>query len=156
MKYLLSAFVLLIITSCSIDQPEFETQEFIDFTAQNEEEILTFIADNDLDAIRSETGLYYVVNNLGTGTQPNSNSDVVVSYTGSFTNGEIFDQSGSDGISFNLQNVIAGWTEGITYFQEGGDGILLIPSHLGFGSFDTQGIPAGSVLIFDVNIISSN
>jgi len=74
MKYLLSAFVLLIITSCSIDQPEFETQEFIDFTAQNEEEILTFIADNDLDAIRSETGLYYVVNNLGTGTQPNSNT----------------------------------------------------------------------------------
>ena len=156
MKYFLSAFVLIIITSCSIDQPEFETQEFIDFTAQNEEEIISFIADNDLDAIRSETGLYYVVNNLGTGTQPNSTSDVLVRYTGSFTNGEIFDQSGSEGASFNLQNVIAGWTEGITYFQEGGDGILLIPSHLGFGSFDVQGIPAGSVLIFDVNLISSD
>ena len=68
----------------------------------------------------------------------------------------MFDQSGSEGASFNLQNVIAGWTEGITYFQEGGDGTLIIPAHLGYGSFEFAGIPAGSVLVFDINLISSD
>ncbi|MFT5602342.1 MAG: FKBP-type peptidyl-prolyl cis-trans isomerase FkpA, partial [Flavobacteriales bacterium] len=45
------------------------------------------------------------------------------------------------------------WTEGIPYFKEGGSGILLIPSHLGYGKSGTSGIPGNSVLIFDVKLI---
>jgi FKBP-type peptidyl-prolyl cis-trans isomerase FkpA len=70
-------------------------------------------------------------------------------------NGEVFDSSTS-GISFNLQQVIKGWTEGITYFKEGGTGILLVPAHLGYGNNDYRGIPGGSVLIFEVELISVN
>ena len=62
----------------------------------------------------------------------------------------------SQGISFNLSGVIAGWTEGITYFKEGGSGVLLIPSHLAYGPKDFRGIPGGSVLIFDVELLSVN
>ena len=52
--------------------------------------------------------------------------------------------------------MISGWTEGIPLFNEGGNGILLIPAHLGYGSFDVNGIPGGSVLIFEVELISVN
>ncbi|MFS4492869.1 FKBP-type peptidyl-prolyl cis-trans isomerase [Maribacter sp. 2308TA10-17] len=151
-KYSLFAALLLLIISCNDDKKV----EQIDFTAQNEEEILKYIADNNLTAQKSSTGLHYVIEELGTGQQPSENSDVTVAYKGFYLNKSVFDESDSEGISFNLQQVIKGWTEGITYFKEGGNGILLVPSHLGYGSFDTRGIPGGSVLVFEVSLISVN
>jgi len=152
MKYALFAALFLLIVSCNDDKKI----DQVDFTAQNEEEILKYIADNNLTAQKSSSGLHYVINELGTGEQPNANSNVTVAYKGFYLNGSVFDESDANGISFGLQQVIKGWTEGIAYFKEGGNGILLVPSHLGYGSFDTRGIPGGSVLIFDVALISVN
>ena len=72
--------------------------------------------------------------------------------------GNVFDQSNAAGISFGLNQVIKGWTEGITYFREGGDGILLIPYNLGYGEIGhaRSGIPGGAVLVFDVKLIRVN
>ena len=53
---------------------------------------------------------------------------------------------------FDLDRVIPGWTEGIQYFKEGGRGLLLVPSHLAYKSCDYNGIPGGSVLIFEVKL----
>lgn len=100
--------------------------------------------------------MYYVINNQGTGTKPISNSNVTVAYKGYFLDGTVFDQSNSQGITFNLQQVISGWTEGITYFNEGGEGILLVPSNLGYGSQNYNGIPGGSVLVFDIKLLNVN
>lgn len=126
------------------------------FDGTNEEEILDYISRNNLDATRSNSGLYYVIENEGTGDRPTASSNVRVAYKGYFTNGNVFDQSGPDGISFPLTNVIPGWTEGIQYFREGGNGILLVPSQLGYGSRGVNGIPGNTVLIFDVNLIRIN
>lgn len=146
MKYFLTLFILVMIISCSDD-------DTIDYTKANDEEIIKYIDDHNLDAQKSNTGLYYVIEELGEGAQPNANSTVTVKYKGYFTNGEVFDQSDSNGITFNLQQVIAGWTEGITYFKKGGKGILLIPSRLGYGDNDRGSIPGGSVLIFDIELL---
>jgi len=152
MKHLFSALLLLtLFISCSK-----ENNPTVDYVAKNEQEIKDYIAKNNLTAQRSATGLYYVINNPGTGTQPTASSNVTVAYKGYFTNGTVFDKSPDAGISFGLQQVIKGWTEGIPYFKTGGDGILLVPSHLGYGSYNYQGIPGGSVLIFDVKLISVN
>ncbi len=154
MKYILSALVFTLFISCSIDEKK-ETEVKTDYTAENEQEITTYIEEHNLDAIKSATGLYYVIDEPGTGKQPTASSTVTVAYKGYYSNGFVFDESDPEGISFNLSQVIAGWTEGIAYFKEGGSGILLIPSHLGYGSFDYQGlIPGGSVLIFDIELIS--
>ena len=108
-------------------------------------------------ATKTDSGLYYVINNEGTGSSyPTSNSNVTVAYKGYFLDGTVFDESDADGISFNLNQVIPGWTEGITYFKEGGDGILLIPYNLGYGVYGNNTIPRVSVLIFDVNLKSIN
>ena len=116
----------------------------------NDQQIIEYIEQNNLDAQKSSTGLYYVIDEPGTGIQPNSNSNVTVAYKGYFLNGTVFDQSDSQGISFGLQQVIKGWTEGITYFNEGGNGMLLVPANLGYGNDTYRGIPGGSVLIVDV------
>ena len=147
MKYFFTLIVIFSMISCGGDDPI----DPINYDEQNEQEIQDYIAKNNLNATRSNTGLYYVIETEGTGNQPNANSDVTVNYKGYYINENIFDQN--DNISFNLQQVISGWTEGITYFKEGGSGILLIPSRLGYGYEDYNGIPGGSVLIFDIDLL---
>ena len=150
MKNILIAFALVLFTSCSSDDaPK-------DYIAENDQEIQTYIADNNLVAQKSNSGLYYVIDTTGTGDNPTATDRVKVTYKGYYTNGTIFDESTEDGISFNLQEVISGWAEGITYFKEGGSGKLLIPSHLAYGSNDYRGIPGGSVLIFEIELIYVN
>ena len=128
----------------------------VDYTAKNEAEIKAYVAENQLEAVRSDSGLYYVIDEAGTGKQPTATSNVTVAYKGYFTDKKVFDQSNDTGISFGLQQVIKGWTEGIPYFKEGGSGILLVPAHLGYGSYYYNGIPGGSVLVFEVKLISVN
>lgn len=149
MKYAFVFFVCSLFISCN-------DSEETDYVVKNELEIQEYIAANNLNAQKSASGLYYVVNEEGTGVQPTANSNVTVAYKGYFTDKAVFDQSDADGISFNLQQVIGGWTEGITYFKEGGSGILLVPSALGYGSSSRAGIPGGSVLIFEVNLVAVN
>ena len=146
---LLIALVLFVVACGDDDGPP-------NFDGTNEEQIQAYITDNNLDATRSNSGLYYVIENPGTGAQPTATSNVRVAYKGYFTNGNVFDESDDNGISFPLTNVIPGWTEGIQYFREGGNGILLVPSNLGYGSRGTNGIPGGTVLIFDVALIEIN
>jgi FKBP-type peptidyl-prolyl cis-trans isomerase FkpA len=152
MKNILSSLlVLTLFISCTKDN-----NSTVDYTAKNEQEIKDYIAKNNLTAQRSASGLYYVITNPGTGAQPTASSNVTVAYKGYFTNGNVFDQSSASGISFGLNQVIKGWTEGIPYFKTGGNGILLIPAHLGYGSSANGPIPGGSVLLFDVKLISVN
>ncbi|MEG3655996.1 FKBP-type peptidyl-prolyl cis-trans isomerase [Arenibacter palladensis] len=153
MKITLFAMALVLFISCDTEK---KTEEDIDYVAKNEADIQAYVEENNLTAVRSNSGLYYVIEEEGTGTQAEANSNVTVAYKGYFLNGSVFDQSDADGITFGLNQVIAGWTEGITYFKEGGSGILLVPAHLGYGSRDYNGIPGGSVLIFEVSLISVN
>jgi FKBP-type peptidyl-prolyl cis-trans isomerase FkpA len=62
-----------------------------------------------LNAQRSDSGLYYVINEAGTGKQPTATSNVTVAYKGYFTNGSVLIKAMP--ISFGLQQVIRGWTE---------------------------------------------
>ncbi len=156
MKYALLALVSFLFVSCLSDtNTNIETQP-VDYKVQNEKEITDYIATKNLTAVKSDSGLYYVINEAGTGKQPTSTSNVTVAYKGYFTNGSVFDESKAEGLSFGLQQVIKGWTEGITYFKEGGSGVLLVPSHLGYGSGGRPGIPGGAVLIFEVKLITVN
>ena len=145
MKYILIALVLF--SACNKAK---------DYTAENEQEILKYIADNNLTAQKTSSGLYYVINNAGTGAQAKTTDNVTVAYKGYFTNGSVFDESDAAGISFGLQQVIKGWTEGIALFKEGGNGVLLIPSSLAYGNNGQGSVPGGAVLIFDVKLISIN
>lgn len=155
MRKMLVPFMVMLVVSCQQDNSKSENATK-DFTALNDKELLDYIHDEGLEAQKSTTGLYYVINETGNGDKPSASSNVTVAYKGYFTDGSVFDQSDAEGISFNLNQVIAGWTEGITYFNEGGSGILLIPSRLAYGNAGRPGIPAGSVLVFDIKLQSVN
>lgn len=147
---LLVAFALALFMSCTKDDAP------VDYVIKNDQDIQAYIATHNLIAQKSSTGLYYVIDTQGTGAQPTKTDKVTVAYKGYYLNGKVFDQSNAEGISFYLQQVIKGWTEGITYFKVGGSGKLLVPAHLGYGNKKYRGIPGGSVLIFDVALKAVN
>jgi FKBP-type peptidyl-prolyl cis-trans isomerase FkpA len=147
MKYLLPLlFVGLLLNSCGKKKAEKQAKKDDDI-------IKSYLSAHNLTATKTDSGLYYLVQPQGTGQGCVSTSDVKVSYKGYFTDGTVFDESPAAGITFNLKGVITGWTEGIPYFKEGGVGKLFIPSFLAYGTKGTSGIPANSVLIFDINLI---
>ena len=147
-SYLYLFFSIFIFLSCSNND--------VDFAPQTDADIIKYIEDNNLNANKTSSGLYYVINNEGTGDKPTSNSNVTVAYKGYFLDGTVFDQSSASGATFPLNGVISGWTEGIPLFKEGGNGILLIPFNLGYGINGRSSIPGGAVLIFDIHLISVN
>lgn len=110
----------------------------------------------DVNGLVSEvtpSGLHYIVTQEGNGNFPNENSSVTVNYVGTLLNGQQFDAN--DDITFSLQQVIEGWTEGIPKFSVGGGGILIIPSDLAYGpSSPSPSIPPNSILRFDVDLLN--
>jgi FKBP-type peptidyl-prolyl cis-trans isomerase FkpA len=107
------------------------------------------------NAIQHCSGVFYVINDPGTGSQPNPCSVVTVSYVGRLDNGSIFDQSTPQRPNFteNLRNLIAGWTNTIPLLKKGGRITLYIPASLGYGNRAQPGIPANSKLIFEVTLV---
>lgn len=108
---------------------------------------------NGLNMQFTPSGIYYQVTRDGNGRFPKTTDKVKVNYKGALLDGSVFDQNDS-GIEFFLNQVIAGWTEGMQLVDEGGAITLLIPSYLAYGPRAVGGvIPANSVLRFDVDLV---
>ena len=110
-------------------------------------------------AKKTESGLVYEVLKEGTGEAPKETDTVEVHYHGTLTNGEVFDSSVDRGktISFPLNRVIKGWTEGLQLVKTGGKIRLVIPSELGYGDAGAPPkIPGGSTLVFEVELFKIN
>ena len=111
------------------------------------------VASPPADATTTSTGLASKVLKPGTGTNhPGAKSRVRVHYTGWTTDGKMFDSSVERGqpISFGLNQVIPGWTEGVQLMVEGETRRLWIPEKLAYAG--APGAPKG-MLVFDVELI---
>lgn len=148
MKRFLPLFVLALVLFVGYNKFDPEEQADLDEAA-----ITQYISSHSLTALSTGSGLYYVIDSLGTGLYPNLASTVTVAYKGYLIDGTVFDESTAAGATFALGSVITGWQEGIPKFKEGGNGMLLIPSALGYGNDKVGSIPANSVLLFDVKLI---
>jgi FKBP-type peptidyl-prolyl cis-trans isomerase len=154
MKYfaitLFSTFLVLSFSSCE--------SNFVDLAAQAEEDeamILEYLEDNQIDAIRHESGLYYDIEATGSGGSPSVNSEVQAKYKGYLLDGSVFDETPNDETRFFFLNqVIRGWQIGIPLLQKGGTGTFFVPSNLGYRGQERPGIPAYSVLVFEVELVN--
>lgn len=101
------------------------------------------------------TGLQYKVLTAGTGKSPKATDVVEVNYEGKLIDGTVFDSSYERGepIEFPLNQVIAGWTEGLQLMKEGGKYEFYIPSDLAYGEAGNAGIDPNSTLIFTVELL---
>ncbi|MDF7679802.1 FKBP-type peptidyl-prolyl cis-trans isomerase [Enterobacteriaceae bacterium ESL0689] len=104
---------------------------------------------------KSASGLLYKVETQGTGPEPKSSDTVVVNYKGMLIDGKEFDNSYTRGepLSFRLDGVIPGWSEGLKNIRKGGKIHLVVPPELAYGKTGVPGIPANSTLVFDVELL---
>jgi len=109
--------------------------------------------------ITTDSGLQYQVLQSGSGeAHPTANSTVTVHYHGTLIDGTVFDSSVNRGqtISFPLNQVIPGWTEGVQLMVVGDKTRFFIPSYLAYGNRSAGVIKPGSTLIFDVELFAIN
>ncbi len=121
---------------------------------------LKFLEENkkNPDVKVTASGLQYKVITEGKGEKPSATSKVTVKYTGKLIDGTVFDstdKNGGEPISFGLNQVIRGWTEGLQLMPTGSKYIFYIPSDLAYGDQGAGGlIPGGATLIFEIELIS--
>ena len=113
---------------------------------------------NNKSVYTTKSGLKYRRVKEGNGKHPKATDRVKVHYTGTLIDGKKFDSSVDRGepLTFPLNQVIPGWTEGLQLMDEGSKYILYIPYNLGYGVRDMGDIPAGSTLIFEVELLEIN
>jgi FKBP-type peptidyl-prolyl cis-trans isomerase len=106
-------------------------------------------------AVQTASGLIFKELTAGTGASPQATDRVKVHYHGSLIDGTVFDSSVERGepVTFALDQVVKGWTEGLQMMKVGGKAKLTIPPELAYGPGGRAGIPANATLIFEVELL---
>jgi len=119
--------------------------------------LINYAIDSLLDVKMTPSGIFYSIDEPGTGDSPVYNSQLSAHYRGRLLNGKIFDSSYTKGepLYFNMQQVIRGWQQGLEMLKVGGKATLLIPSHLAYGNNGFSGlIPPNSPLRFEIELVA--
>jgi FKBP-type peptidyl-prolyl cis-trans isomerase len=135
----------------------------------DDKKLKDWFASHHLSPVKTASGLYYIIKEEGTGDQAMPGDSVAVNYTGKLMDGTKFD-SNEDSAFFHKVPyqfvlgrgaVIKAWDEGIALLKKGAKATLYVPSPLGYGpqaspavTANPKGIPANSILIFNVQLLS--
>lgn len=148
-----NTFIALLIGVCAIVVAALFIFGIIGFpSASQDTETKQAMADKNVDE-------KLVVEDIteGTGDAVVSGDEVVIHYNGTLTDGTKFDSSYDRGEPFQTQigtgQVIEGWDKGVVGMKVGGKRKLIIPPSMGYGDMEIPGIPAGSTLVFEVELL---
>lgn len=139
---------------------EQEAAKTEELAKKNKEAGEQFLAENaEREGVKTtESGLQYEILEEGNGEKPAAEDRVSVHYTGELISGEVFDSSRERGepVTFGLNQVIPGWTEGLQLMSEGSRAKLYIPAELAYGPGGNQRIGPNETLVFDVELLEIN
>ena len=123
-----------------------------------------YLDTNHITATQDSRGFFYTIDSSGSAgavSNPSVCSDVSITYTGTFLNGQVFDQSGPNTpASFNLATLIYGWQEAIPLMKANNIMKLYLPPSLAYGasgsSDSPQTIPPNTNLVFTIKLLAFN
>lgn len=108
--------------------------------------------------MKTSSGLLYRIDKPGEGDSAKEIGFIVVNYNGKLVDGTEFESSPANGdpAIFRLNEVIAGWSEGLQLIKKGGKITLVVPPELAYGTVMQANIPPNSTLIFDIELVDVN
>jgi len=150
-----------VMTAFQQKQMEENKKKFDQMSADNLEKGKKYLAENGKKSgvKTTESGLQYEELSAGKGANPTAQDTVKVHYRGTLIDGTEFDSSyaRNEPVSFPLNGVIPGWTEGLQLIKEGGKARLVIPSDLAYGPGGMgNAIGPNETLVFEVELIEIN
>jgi FKBP-type peptidyl-prolyl cis-trans isomerases 1 len=164
-------FFVKMVSVKTADEYKKEQEELTSKQNKIDDDIINeYLKKNNIKATKTASGLYYVIHKPGHGENAKPGQDISMNYTGRLTDGTIFDSNTLEDFghvtpfTFKLGSgqVIRGWDEGIALMNKGAKATLFIPSSMAYGSRampgnpkNPKGIPANSVLIFDVEMLDA-
>jgi FKBP-type peptidyl-prolyl cis-trans isomerase FkpA len=114
-------------------------------------EIKTYLEKKGITCKRSDSGLYYTIIEPGEGRNIHFEDIVSFSYTGSFINGQKFDQQKKP-VEFAVKDLIGAWKEIMLELKAGAKVFLVTPPQLGYGERELDDIPANSILVYEITV----
>lgn len=146
MRKLLLLLVLLQFTACTTDEERFE---------QEIAEIQEFVDTNNLDFETTASGLFYHIEQAGNPNRvPDSTHYVSFKHVGYFLDSTKFSEGWYPSDHIPLPYLVPGFQEGLQLVGEGGRGVVIMPSSLGYGDEAKGSIPAHSILMFRLELVS--
>ena len=151
MKYFKLTLILscLVFVACKDDDSSLSPEEQLQVDLEIIEQYLT---NNNLTAQSTASGLHYIIEEEGTGGNPDAEEPVIFEYTGLFTDDTEWASSHNGPEAFSLNSIPPGFKEGIPFFKIGSKGKLIMPSALAFGTAGIGGVAPNTVMVFDVEL----
>ena len=125
--------LLMAFTGCEEDENIYEIDDGI---------IQDYLAKENIEATKHESGIYYIIEEEGDGINPTIYDNIVVNYRGYYVNNSTFDEGVKT--DFQLSSLYPGWQYGLPLFKKGSKGKLFLPRHLANNK---------TVMIFDIELI---
>jgi FKBP-type peptidyl-prolyl cis-trans isomerase FkpA len=144
MKIIISLFFAVLIAGCNTYSEE-ELSEF-------DQEIQTYIAQNNLKCTKSNSGLYYQIKKEGVGSNIKYQDSIQFTYTSYLLDGTLVEDQKKP-VQFAVKDLIAAWKEIALLVNSGSEVLLITPPQLAYGEHELDDIPQNSILIFDMKII---
>jgi peptidylprolyl isomerase len=128
------------------------------YEKQEADEIATYLSMNpNLEFVKKTSGLYYYEVVAGTGRAAATHDTAYLKYTAKFLDGTVFDTNvgKTDSLVFPINEgwMITGFDEGVTYMNQGGKALFLVPSNLAYGTSGYYIIQGYTPLLFDVELV---
>lgn len=155
-KIILALLIISTFAGCSKEEECKYDECGVKAPATEVQNLQAYLQSNNIVATEHCSGIYYTVQQQGTGTRPTACSAVSVYYKGTLTNGTVFDQTQpGNPAAFNLGGLITGFKNGLLQIKTGGKVTIYIPPSLGYGSSAVGSIPPNSILIFEVELLAT-
>ncbi|MEO0778643.1 MAG: FKBP-type peptidyl-prolyl cis-trans isomerase [Bacteroidota bacterium] len=123
----------------------------------SDDPLASYLKDQQIEAQATPEGLYYRIDEAGSGPPPQAGDYVQVRYVGRLLDGRVFDRSkAGEPLVFQLgrRQVIQGWELGLPHFTKGGRGQLFLPAQLAYGRRGAgKVVPPNSPLVFDIEVL---
>lgn len=147
-KYVWVIALALCISACSV--PDYTTEG----KNNQVQAIETYLDKHEIEAKKTESGLFYQIKNPGGEEKPTINDTVLVHYKGKLLSGKVFESTmGGPPASVHLKKAIEGWQEGIPMLGRKGRAVFIIPPYLAYGDRRVGSIPNDATLIFELYLV---